>query len=194
MKPRVQATWDNRDVYPLDYSEALCRVLHAQERKSIWLWREAFCAFTVDGTLILEKRGGLKAVGLNLAEIDAARRAVWTHNHPRISAFSIDDIQRAFEGQVTELRAVDPKWVYRLRDPDGWPAFKWRPLLLAIGLETNRARNAGATDRQESNHLGMGAAANATGMIYTRTQWAPPLGILLRARGSLIAKLEPLIV
>jgi len=180
--------WNDGRLYPVDFSEELCRALYLQERKSIWMLNEAVHTYALDGTPIFGKRGGPKAVGVTLTEMALARQAVWTHNHPRVSALSIDDVQRAFESQVAELRAIDPIWIYRLRDSDGWPAEKWIPMLRAIGLELARAREEGVDDVQERNHRAMVAGANSLGLTYSSTRWSPPLSFALRLRGWFIAK------
>ncbi len=188
LSPKPRPTWRDGRLYPVDFSDALCRALFVQERRSIWLTDECAHAFALDGRLIFEKSGGPSAVGFTWQEMAAGRGAVWTHNHPRLSAFSVDDLQRAFEVQVAELRAVDPKWIYRMRDPDRWPTDKWAPMMRAIGTAIERAKGEGITDVQERNHLGMTAAANAVGMAYSRNPWSPPLGLLLVIRGWLIAR------
>jgi hypothetical protein len=182
---KLKSKWSDGRLYPVDLSEALCRALYVQERRSIWLSHELVTTYSVDGTFIFDKRGGPNAVGLTIGEMAVARQAVWTHNHPWVSALSVDDIQRAFESQVAELRAVDPKWVYRLRDPGGWPASKLEPMLLAMGIELARAKREGVADIQERNHLGMAAAANAVGLTYSRNRWSPPLRFVLAIRAWL---------
>jgi hypothetical protein len=174
MDPNLAAPWDDTNLYPIDLSETLRRNLYRQERATVGLSHEVLHAYQADGTLIFRKDGGPKSVALTLQERASAAQSVWTHNHPKVSTFSVDDVERAFECKLAELRAVDTKWVYRLRDPTGWPAQKWAPLLLALGLNAKAARARGVEDIQECNHEGWIAATTSLGMFYTRTKWSPP--------------------
>jgi hypothetical protein len=162
-------------LYPTDFSEALAWRLYLQERETVHQPYEVLYAYRPNGQMVFRKHGHAKAISLALADIDLARESVLTHNHPEVSTFSVDDLDRAYECRLLELRAVDRRWIYRLRDPGGWYIEKRRPLLLALGRGAMEARIGGMKDKQECNHAGWLAAADAVGMTYSRNAWTAPL-------------------
>jgi hypothetical protein len=55
--------------------------------------------------------------------IDAA---VFTHNHPRNTSFSLADVDLAWRLRMGEIRVVSHSFLYRMRPPvGGWKQIAW---------------------------------------------------------------------
>lgn len=89
---------------------------------------ETAAVFANDGTLLLRKTGERAAVRFTQPEalrmIDAA---VFTHNHPRNTSFSLADVDLAWRLRIGEIRVVTQSFLYRLRPPvGGWRKIEWQ--------------------------------------------------------------------
>ena len=79
-------------------------------------------------TLLLRKAGERAAIRFTLQEalrmIDAA---VFTHNHPRNTSFSLADVDLAWRLRIGEIRVVTQSFLYRMRPPvGGWRNIEWQ--------------------------------------------------------------------
>ena len=89
---------------------------------------ETAAVFASDGALLLSKAGEQAAVRFTQREalrmIDAA---VFTHNHPRNTSFSLADVDLAWRLRIGEIRVVTQSFLYRMRPPvGGWRTIEWR--------------------------------------------------------------------
>lgn len=89
---------------------------------------ETAAVFASDGTLLLRKAGERAAVRFTQQEalrmIDAA---VFTHNHPRDTSFSLADVDLAWRLRIREIRVVTQSFLYRLRPSvGGWRKIEWQ--------------------------------------------------------------------
>lgn len=91
---------------------------------------ETAVVFASDGTLLLRKAGERATVRFTQQEalqmIDAA---VFTHNHPRNTSFSLADVDLAWRLRIGEIRVVTPSFLSRMRPPvGGWRKIAWSVL------------------------------------------------------------------
>jgi len=91
---------------------------------------ETAAVFANDGTLLFRKAGEQTAIRFTQQEalrmIDAA---VFTHNHPRHTSFSLADIDLAWRLRIGELRVVTQSFLYRMRPPvGGWRQIEWQSI------------------------------------------------------------------
>ncbi len=71
-----------------------------------------------DGTKVLIKDGAKSSVSFAESEIDSFRGGVLTHNHPRGSTFSVDDIKMMAYAELSEIRATSENYVYIMQNPN----------------------------------------------------------------------------
>jgi hypothetical protein len=82
---------------------------------------ESLYAFDASGNMVLSKTGGQRDIELSLLEVARLRDTVLTHNHPRGTSFSGDDVQVATVADLVEIRVVTRQWRFSLRRPAaGW--------------------------------------------------------------------------
>lgn len=83
--------------------------------------------------------GNISGVSVSMAQIKKMRElggdALWTHNHPGSSSFSMQDVNVMIGGNVKEFRAVSERYVYTLTDASG----KFRAG--AINLKTGKHKD-----------------------------------------------------
>ncbi|MCC7117372.1 MAG: minor capsid protein [Anaerolineales bacterium] len=72
-----------------------------------------------DGSKVSIKDGSKSSVSFTESEIDSFRGGVLTHNHPRGSTFSVEDIKMMAYAELTEIRATNPNYVYIMQNPNG---------------------------------------------------------------------------
>jgi SPP1 gp7 family putative phage head morphogenesis protein len=71
-----------------------------------------------DGKKVLIKDGAKSSVSFAESEIDSFRGGVLTHNHPRGSTFSVDDIKMMAYAELSEIRATSENYVYIMQNPN----------------------------------------------------------------------------
>ena len=79
---------------------------------------ETAVAFDKNGVELLRKEGSKSAVHFSDADVDALRKAdgaVLTHNHPRGTSFSYDDINFMCMSELSEIRAFGTEYEYVAR-------------------------------------------------------------------------------
>ena len=124
---------------------------------------ETAAVFASDGTLLLRKAGERTAVRFTQQEalrmIDAA---VFTHNHPRNTSFSLADVDLAWRLRIGEIRVVTPAFLYRMRPPvGGWRKIEWQVIEETVntvhnhvGQEFQAALRAGRLTENEADLRG----------------------------------------
>lgn len=80
------------------------------------------------GRVLLRRQGLADRVGFSPRELRRMHGATFTHNHPGESGFSPDDLARAGEAQVAELRVVTPLFRHVIQDFPNLPESKWHAL------------------------------------------------------------------
>ncbi|NLJ48929.1 MAG: minor capsid protein [Candidatus Atribacteria bacterium] len=84
-----------------------------QTEKGIW--------FDENGNIIHTAEGTRNEIRFLRAEEEATRNAIFTHNHPRGSSFSPEDIYCAMHFNAREMRACDKWYTYSMKRMEG----KW---------------------------------------------------------------------
>lgn len=86
------------------------------------------------GILLVNKVGARREVAFTADEVARMRgAAVFIHNHPGGTSFSLPDILLAKRLNIQEMRVVAEELLYVLRPPrEGWPALALRDLLRAV--------------------------------------------------------------
>lgn len=82
--------------------------------------------FDNNGNVLLYKKGTESAVYFTENEISRIRGniAVMTHNHPRETSFSVDDIKFAINNNIGEIRVVSSHFTYTMKSSDNWKSYK----------------------------------------------------------------------
>ncbi len=80
------------------------------------------------GQVLLRRQGLADRVGFSSRELRRMHGATFTHNHPGESGFSPDDLARAGEAQVAELRVVTPLFRHVIQDFPNLRESKWHAL------------------------------------------------------------------
>jgi hypothetical protein len=103
---------------------------------------ETAAVFAKDGALLLRKTGERAAIRFTPQEalrmIDAA---VFTHNHPRNTSFSLADVDLAWRLRIGELRVVTQSFLYRMRPPvGGWRQLEWKRIEETVNMVYDHVR------------------------------------------------------
>ena len=80
---------------------------------------EKACIFDENGTILLEKSGGVDYVAFTDDEVKLFESASMTHNHPRSSSFSMQDISLACRSKLKEIRATGKFRTYIMKAKNG---------------------------------------------------------------------------
>jgi SPP1 gp7 family putative phage head morphogenesis protein len=143
--------------------------LEATERRIMLNKTESAHIFTNEDTLLFSRKGTRTEVAFSGADVAQMKDTILTHNHPLGTAFSYADIQLAFSGDLTEIRAIGraadgTDVLYRLRRPAaGWSsdelphivaAYKtvWRRLEAEARADVQAGRKTVEQVRTEHNH------------------------------------------
>jgi hypothetical protein len=142
---------------------------------------ETAAVFAPNGALLLRKAGERAAVRFTQQEalqmIDAA---VFTHNHPRNTSFSLADVDLAWRLRIGEIRVVTPSFLYRMRPSvGGWRAIPWQVIEETVNTvydqvrqEFQAARRRGLLTENEADLRGWHTvwlrAARHLSLSYTR--------------------------
>lgn len=116
---------------------------------------EVAAVYDADGNLVIEIQGGTSSVDLGpyIAEIRNVGQATLVHNHPlgwqyppsdprhAGNSFSPEDIGTACFAELTEIRAVGPRWTYSLHPALGsnWVGDSWLDTIQASQEEHTAA-------------------------------------------------------
>ncbi|MGH7964858.1 MAG: hypothetical protein ACRERD_24100 [Candidatus Binatia bacterium] len=109
-------------------AEALKRAVAAVEEEIADNDFETAAVFAGDGTLVLRKTGERAAIRFTRQEVlQMIDAAVFTHNHPRNTSFSLADIDLAWRLRIGEVRIVSRNFLYRMQPPvGGWRQIEWQ--------------------------------------------------------------------
>jgi hypothetical protein len=115
-------------------SSALARTIVTVEEQIATAPVEHAVVLDDAGTLLVNKEGKRMEVSFTPDEVTRMRgAAVFTHNHPGGTSFSLPDILMAKRLNIREMRVVTEQALYVLRPPPaGWPALALKDLLSAV--------------------------------------------------------------
>lgn len=107
---------------------ALVRAVAAVEKEIADNDFETAAVFAGDGTLVLRKAGERAAVHFTRQEVlQMIDAAVFSHNHPRNTSFSLADVDLAWRLRIGEIRVVSQRFLYWMRPPaGGWRQIEWK--------------------------------------------------------------------
>ena len=121
--------WYN-DIYLEKASEKdkrLVQALRETEAQLIKRKTEKAVVFNDDGTIFFEKEGNEKSVTFSVDELQLFEDKILTHNHPRGSSFSMDDVHLATYWNFKGIRACGSQYRYYLNRPaSGWSQEMWK--------------------------------------------------------------------
>lgn len=110
---RIQSLLDEHEIPRLDYKHEEARLISS------------------DGRVLFDKGGNKNSVMFGGSQVRAMKDNVLTHNHPKGTSLSPDDLYLAIESDLRQIRAVGRSQVDRTpyaysftRPKDGWPDIK----------------------------------------------------------------------
>ena len=115
-------------------SEPLRQALRDVEDEIRGLPYEVAYIIDPDGTVIAHREGTHNFVGL---PAELMRGCVVTHNHPRGTSFSVEDVRTHLATRAIEMRAVSDYYDYSLRVP---PGTDWEDVELLVNDVFGRVR------------------------------------------------------
>src|SRR5713226_9485735 len=115
-------------------SSVLARRVTALENPIATAPVERAVVFDEAGAVLVDKEGEHAAVSFTPEEVERMRgAAVFTHNHPGGTSFSLPDILMAKRLNIQHMRVVTERALYMLGAPAaGWPALALGDLLRAV--------------------------------------------------------------
>ncbi len=76
--------------------------------------------------IVFEKEGEQSYVGFTEEEMVLMKDKILTHNHPKGTSLSFDDVKLAVKCDMKEMRACGKEYVYYVRRPEnGWNVIEW---------------------------------------------------------------------
>ena len=142
--------------------------------------------FNQDGTIFFERNGTSSQVAFTDQEFKTFTGKVFTHNHPGNTSFSDNDVHRAAEYELSEMRAVSTNYTHSIKPPVlGWEKDMWyneilpeyREALDKVVTENSALISEGALTKLEAelrkNHEIWKRVAAKTGLIYSRETYVP---------------------
>jgi len=178
--------WYN-DIYLEKASEKdkrLVQALRKTEAQLIKRKTEKVVVFADDGTIVFEKAGGESSVSFTPDELRLFENNILTHNHPRGSSFSMDDVALATFWNLKGIRACGSQYRYYLNRPaSGWSREMWKkkikPLAEKIDNDVfqrfSELINKGELTPEEANyrhwHEVWSRVAKEVGLDYGREEW-----------------------
>ncbi|WP_159672388.1 hypothetical protein [Andreprevotia sp. IGB-42] len=136
--------------------------------------------FSQDGTMLLRKEGLADQVGFGHENLHAMRNQLFTHNHPRGTTLSIEDIDLALDYQLSCIRVVGPRSRFIMYKPaKGWPPFtlvndKFEKAKLGVHNEVRNLVNTDQLDRRNAGsevlHLQLLQVCTELKLRYIREQ------------------------
>jgi hypothetical protein len=129
--------------------------------------------FGKDGKMLLARAGQPDRVAYTVGELKSMNGALFTHNHPGGSTFSVADLRNGSFAGLSEVRAVSSGYRHIIEPVDTWPAEG------AIKRAFDREEAAARRDVDTMVRAGDLSAKYATTEIY-HLQWlraAPKLGL-----------------
>lgn len=140
--------------------------------------KNEFGAFLApDGKVLLRRAGEVDHVTYTEDELLGMKGALFTHNHPGGTTFSVEDVRHAAFAQLAEVRVVATQQRHMMSAKGNWPAEA--DIEPAFNAELNKAQADVATmvktnqlnvkyASAEIHHLAWTRAAAKLGLNYTR--------------------------
>src|SRR6266508_5311444 len=107
-------------------AEPLLRVLREVEDEIRGLYHEVAYIIDPNGNVTTQREGTHMSVDL---PIELMRGRIVTHNHPRGTSFSVEDIQTLLGARAAEIRAVSVGYDYSMKLP---PDTEWEDVELLV--------------------------------------------------------------
>ncbi len=178
--------WYN-DIYLEKASEKDKRLVHALRKTEAHLIKrktEKAVVFNDDGSIFFEKEGDKNSVSFSVDKLRLFEDKILTHNHPRGSSFSMDDVELVTFWNLKGIRACGSQYRYYLnRLASGWSREMWKkkikPLAEKIHNEVfqrfSELINKGELTPEEANyrhwHEVWSRVAKEVGLDYGREEW-----------------------
>jgi NAD+--asparagine ADP-ribosyltransferase len=162
----------------------LAQAIKETETQLIKRKTEKVVVFADDGTIVFEKAGDKSSVAFTAGELRLFKNNILTHNHPRGSSFSMDDVAIATIWNLKGIRACGSQYRYYLNRPaSGWSREMWekkiKPLAEKVHNEVfqrlSELINKGKLTIEEANyrhwHEVWSRVAKEVGLDYGREEW-----------------------
>ena len=178
--------WYN-DIYLEKASEKdkrLVQALRETEAQLIQRKTEKAVVFDDDGSIFFEKEGNENSVTFSVDELRLFEDKILTHNHPRGSSFSMDDVELVTFWNFKGIRACGSQYRYYLNRPaSGWSREMWKkkikPLAEKIHNDVfqqfSELIDKGELTPEEANyrhwHEVWSRVAKEVGLDYGREEW-----------------------
>ena len=117
-------------------------------------------------------------------EVSRMKGNIVTHNHPRGTSLSTDDVRLAMTGELAEMRAAGKRYRYSIKPgPAGWSEDLWKRTIerevarinQQVFSEFKPLTNSGKLSYADAElqhwHEVWTRVARTTGLIYERTEW-----------------------
>lgn len=163
---------------------ALNKVIDVKEREIAGLNTEKGYLFDPHGNVLLSKVGDRSSIGFTETELALFSNNVFTHNHPRDSSFSHQDIGLAATWNLSEIRAVGVENRHSMRRPvEGWSLDYWENTIQPAVDRHNNEIRAEFTQKIRSGEMTVDKAnklhwhevwtrvARELGLDYTKESW-----------------------
>lgn len=109
-----------------DKQKSLAQAIKETEAELIKRKTEKAVVFADDGTVVFEKAGDESSVSFTSSELRFFENNILTHNHPRGTSFSMDDVALAMTWNLKGIRACGSQYRYYLNRPQsGWSREMW---------------------------------------------------------------------
>lgn len=162
----------------------LAQAIKETETQLIKRKTEKAVVFADDGTIVFEKAGGESSVSFTPDELRLFKNNILTHNHPRGSSFSMDDVALATIWNLKGIRACGSQHRYYLNRPaSGWSREMWEKKIKPLAEKINNdvfqqfseLINKGKLTIEEANyrhwHEVWSRVAKEVGLDYGREEW-----------------------
>ena len=161
---------------------ALRRAVRRLEEEIAEQGFETAAAFQANGALLLKKSGQRAEVRFAREEaIRMLEAAVFTHNHPRNTSFSLADVDLAWRLLIGEIRVISPRYHYSLQPPvGGWRSVTWKAIEEIVNTTYMQVKQ----EFEEQIAKGQISGEEAD-MLHWHTVWtrvAPQVGFSYRRR------------
>lgn len=165
-------------------SPALNKAIDAKEREIAGRTTEKGYLFDPEGNVILSKVGGESSISFTRDELTEFANNILTHNHPRDSSLSPDDVALAATWNLREIRAVGAENRHSMRRPEsGWSRDYWDNTILPSANRHNNEVRTEFTQKIRSGEMTIEKAnklhwhevwtrvARELGLDYSKESW-----------------------
>lgn len=162
----------------------LAQAIKETETQLIKRETEKVVVFDDDGTVVFEKEGNKDSVSFSVDEVRLFKDKILTHNHPRETSFSTDDVQLVMAWNLKSIRACGRQYRYYLNRPEtGWSRELWENVVEPLArraheevyrMFTDLIRH-GKLTPEEANarqwHEVWSRVTREVGLDYGREEW-----------------------